>query len=202
VNLLWSFDVLASERVGEPSDEDLMLNALRGDRLAVAELAERYHRPLFAYLYRLVDGNRAVAEDLLQDTFMRLLLPHTYSAARRVKPWLYAIATNLARDRYRALVRRRADTDLGRAECMADDSDLSDRVIQAEQERVVRDAIRSLGHEQRAAILLRFYQGLSLAEIAEVLDLPLGTVKSRLSIGTRRLRNLLDPWRQGSPRSG
>ena len=202
VNLFGRSDVLPSERVGEPSDEDLMLDALRGDRSAVAVLVERYHRPLFAYLYRLVDANYGAAEDLLQDTFTRLLTPRTYTPGRRVKPWLYAIATNLARDRQRALMRRRTDIGLERAECLADGSDPSDHVVQFERERVVRNAIGSLGDQQRAAILLRFYHGLSLAEIAEALDLPLGTVKSRLSIGTRRLRDLLEAWRRTSEGSG
>jgi DNA-directed RNA polymerase specialized sigma24 family protein len=96
---------------------------------------------------------------------MRLLPPRTYGAGRRVRSWLHAIATNLARDRHRALVRRRADTEPDRAECLADDSDLSDRIIQSEQERVVRAAIRSLGHEQRATILLRFSARVSLRHI-------------------------------------
>lgn len=189
--------------MGEPSDEKLMLNALRGDRLAVATLVERYHQALFAYLYRLLDGNRPVTEDLLQDTFMRLLSPRTYTAGRKVKPWLYAIATNLARDRHRrSAVSRRADTDLDRANCLEDGSDPSDHVLQTEQARLVRNAIRRLTEEHRAAILLRFYHGLSLTEIAEVLDVPLGTVKSRLSIGTRRLRDILEPWRDELRRSG
>jgi RNA polymerase sigma-70 factor (ECF subfamily) len=200
VNLLQASDVLVSERVGESSDEDLMFSAMRGDRAGVAALAERYHRPLFTYLCRLLDGDKAGAEDLLQDTFMRLLSPRTYTVGRRVKPWLYAIATNLVRDRNRALARRRADTDLVPAACVVDRSDPLDAVVQSEQERAVRHALLSLGEEQRAAILLRFYHGLSLAEIAEALDVPLGTVKSRLSIGTRRLRDLLEPSRQESRR--
>jgi RNA polymerase sigma-70 factor (ECF subfamily) len=83
---------------------------------------------------------------------------------------------------------------------VVDRSDPLDAVVQSEQERTVRHALQSLGEEQRAAILLRFYHGLSLAEIDEVLDVPLGTVKSRLSIGTRRLRDLLDPSREESRR--
>jgi RNA polymerase sigma factor (sigma-70 family) len=181
--------------VDQASDEELMLSAMRGDRLAISVLVERYYRPLFAYLFRLTDGDRPTAEDLLQDTFTRLLAPHTYTSGRAVKPWLYAIATNLVRDRYRVLSRRGIDPKLVTTQQPAVD-DPADRALRSEDERAVRAAVRSLSQEQRAAIVLRFYQGLSLAEIALALDIPLGTVKSRLSIGTRRLRALLQPLRE------
>jgi RNA polymerase sigma-70 factor (ECF subfamily) len=78
------------------TDEELMAHILAGNRAALAPLVERYQRPLFAYLYRL-GGDRALAGDLVQDTFVRLLEQRTYQAGRPFRPWLYAIATNLAR---------------------------------------------------------------------------------------------------------
>ena len=171
-----------------------MLNALYGDRGAIAVLVERYYRPLFSYLFRLTDGDRATAEDLLQDTFTRLLTRRSYVAGRPLKPWVYAIATNLVRDQRRQLARRGATEDVDCAADVADAEDASEALVRSEDERAIRAAIGSLGVEQRAAIVLRYYQGLSLSEIAQALGVPVGTVKSRLSIGTRRLRELLKPF--------
>ena len=179
------------EPVEQPSDEDLMLSALQGDRFAIALFVERHYGPLFGYLFRLTDGDRPTSEDLVQDTFVRLLAPRTYTPGRAVKPWLYAIATNLVRDRYRLRVRRGIDQALECVDAQAEGDDPADLALQAEDERTVRTAIRRLGQEQREAIVLRYYQGLALTEIATTLGIPVGTVKSRLSNATRRLRELL-----------
>ncbi len=204
MNLLWATRVLitcsvATGRVDQPTDEELMLSALHGDRLAIASLVERYYAPLFGYLFRLTDGDRSAAEDLIQDTFTRLLSPRTYTTGRPLKPWLYAIATNLVRDHYR-LLSRRDDTMLESAELLADSADPIQDVVASEDARAVQAAIRSLGHEQRAAVVLRFYQDLSLAEIGQALGIPVGTVKSRLSLGARKLRQLLQPLRKEANR--
>lgn len=172
-----------------------MLSALEGDGDAIACLVERYYTALFGYLFRLTGGDRPVAEDLLQDTFTRVLRPRTYVRGRPVKPWLYAIATNLVRDRHRLLTRRGAQHDLESAAHLTDQVDASHGVLQSEAGQAVRAALGSLGPEQRAAVVLRFYQDLSLAEIADALGIPVGTVKSRLSIALRRLRDLLQSER-------
>jgi len=177
--------------VEQPSDEDLMMSAMRGDRVAISDLVERHYGPLFGYLFRLIDGDRPAAEDLLQDTFLRLLEPRTYIPGRPVKPWLYAIATNLVRDRHRRRARRGINVGLESLDAPAQEGDPADRALVADEEQRVRAAIRCLAQEHQEAIVLRYYQGLSLAEIAAVLDIPVGTVKSRLSNGTRRLGVLL-----------
>jgi len=92
----------------EGSDEQLMTAVMAGDQAALAALVTRHHAPLLGYLYRLVGGDRPLAEDLVQETLLHVLRQRTCQADRPFKPWLYAIATNLARDYFKsAAVRQR-----------------------------------------------------------------------------------------------
>jgi RNA polymerase sigma-70 factor (ECF subfamily) len=176
------------------SDEHLLTTLLLGNPDALTFLVKRHHRALVGYLDRLVGADWALAQDLAQETFLRVLKQHEDRGNRRFKPWLYAIATNLARDHFKsAAVRRAARLDERVVEARLADSAASPEecVLAAERGTAVLAALSRLGEEYRAALLLRFYGDLSLQEVADTLDIPLGTVKSRLSVGLRRLRELL-----------
>lgn len=86
----------------ERSDEQLMAAVMAGDQGALAVLVTRHHAPLLGYLYRLVGGDQQLSEDLVQETLLHVLRQRTYQATRPFKPWLYAIATNLARDYFKS----------------------------------------------------------------------------------------------------
>ncbi|MBZ0291130.1 MAG: RNA polymerase sigma factor [Anaerolineae bacterium] len=146
------------------------------------------------YLYRMTGSDRGLAEDLAQETFLRVLRAiHQYRYPRPFKPWLYMIATNLARDYY-----KRAETRF--VEAMPDDDGLSGQqadppetvLIDTDEAQQVATAVMHLPEHQRETLVLRYYQELSLAEIAEILDIPVGTVKSRLSLGIRNLKAYLE----------
>jgi RNA polymerase sigma-70 factor, ECF subfamily len=183
--------------VQERSDEELMSRVLVGDQAALATLVRRHHAPLLGYLYRLVRTDRALAEDLVQETFLRLLRRRTYQIGRPFKPWLYTIATNLARDHFKSSAVRQSQGGLNPEHTLLYLHDLKaspeDRALVAEQVGEVRASIARLGEEYRVVVLLRFYQGFTLQEIAETLQIPIGTVKSRLSVGVHRLRAMLGP---------
>ena len=182
------------------TDEQLMARAMQGNRTALACLVERYYATVLGYLYRLVGHNRPLAEDLSQEAFLRLAQQDGYDARRAFRPWLFAIATNLARDHFKAAATRHTQAGLeGAALAIADVAPgPEEHALASEQGAAVAAAIGQLGEEYRAAILLRFYHGLSIQEIAQALDIPLGTAKSRLSVGTRRLRTLLVDTSQGA----
>ena len=185
----------------EKSDEQLMAEVQTGDQVALAALVTRHHSPLLGYLYRLVGGDRQLAEDLVQETLLHMLRQRTYQAGRPFKPWLYAIATNLARDSFRSAAVRtsRQSDDAEQALLHLYDSEPGpeEHALAAEQGSEVRAALAQLREEDRVVVFLRFYQGFSLQEIAETLGIPLGTVKSRLSAGVHRLRARLSPAQKG-----
>lgn len=186
----------------ERSDEQLITDVMAGDQVALATLVARHHTMLLGYLCRLVGGNRPLAEDLTQETLLRVLRQDSYPAHRPFKPWLYTIATNLARDHFKsAAVRLRGRADEEEEEALAQVPDSTagpeERALALEQGSEVRAALAHLSEDHRVVVVLRFYQGFSLQEIAQMLQIPVGTVKSRLSIALHRLRAELVPVREG-----
>jgi RNA polymerase sigma-70 factor, ECF subfamily len=185
----------------ERSDEQLMAAVMSGDRAALAVLVSRHHAPLLGYLYRLVGGDRELAEDLVQETLLRVLRQRTYACGHPFKPWVYTIATNLARDYAKsAQVRHRgrssSDEEARLLQLYDSAPGPEERALAAERGSTVQAALAELSEDYRVVILLRFYQEFSLSEIAQTLQIPLGTVKSRLSVGVHRLRALLAPVRE------
>lgn len=177
------------------SDEELMNGVMAGDTESLGALVHRYHAPLLGYVYRLCGPDSSMAEDLVQETFVRLLRQTTYRRGMLVKPWLYRIATNLAYDAFRTQ-RRRGETapDEASHEMPEDGPGPEEMALAGERSRMVQVAFGKLPEEYRSVLVLRYYQDLSLREIATTLQIPLGTVKSRLSVGTRRLHDLLTDY--------
>ncbi len=178
-----------------------MTAVMAGDQAALAALVTRHHALLLGYLYRLVGGDLQLSEDLVQETLLHVLRQRTYQAGRPFKPWLYMIATNLARDYFTsAAVRQRwrgGDSEAALLHLSDSEASPEERALAAEQGSEVRAALAQLREEYRVVLVLRFYQGFSLQEIAETLHIPLGTVKSRLSVGVHRLRSVLAPVQKG-----
>jgi RNA polymerase sigma-70 factor (ECF subfamily) len=178
------------------NDEALAQRIQQGGQQAMELLVDRYQGPLFAYLYRLTDGDAALAEDLVQESFVRVLRSiEQYQYPRPFKPWLYSIATNLGRDHFKRLSTRQT-TYL--TEAIANQPDPGsaaspEAVALAQAEAtLLRAALLDLPDHQRETLILRYYQEFSLQEIAEIQNLPVGTVKSRLSLGLKRLRSLME----------
>lgn len=178
------------ERLG---DEQLLAAVLAGEMAALTQLVERYQRPLTGYLERLLGGDWPLAQDLAQETFLRVLRQRECCGQRPFKPWLYAIATNLARDHFKSAASRRVSPldPLLAAQLIAEDAGPEEQALAHERGETVMGALAMLSEEYRVTLLLRFYSDLSLREIADALDIPIGTVKSRLTVGLRRLRAAL-----------
>jgi RNA polymerase sigma-70 factor (ECF subfamily) len=182
-----------------PTDEDLALGIQHGRRDDLIALVERHYDALTGYLYRMTNGDRLLSEDMVQETFLRALRGiGGYEYPRPFKPWLYAIATNLARNHF-----KRADTRHTMSVPADDALEQSGGPIRSPEDVLVADdqvraavaALDRLPDHQREVILLRYTQDLSLAEIADALSIPVGTVKSRLSLALQRLREEME--RQG-----
>jgi RNA polymerase sigma-70 factor (ECF subfamily) len=172
-------------------DENVLIEqAQHGDRNAFGELVSRYYPGVVRVVYRLC-GERGLAEDMAQEAFMRgwLALPsfHPQSSLRN---WLYRIAVNATLD---VLRRKSEDTLEEEAVQMYPDQAAGPEATLIEKERVamLQQAMRALPDAARSVLVLREYGGLSYQEIASVLDVPIGTVMSRLNYARNRLRELL-----------
>lgn len=173
------------------TDEQLLTDYLDGDRTAFRALMERYAQELVHFLTRFL-GSRSAADDVFQETFLQIhQSADTFDATRRFKPWLFTIAANKARDHHRRNNRRQTMSlsasmgqegesqryvDLLEADLPTPDEPLAD----AERSRLVRSVIDSMPMHLREILLMSYFQRMSYNQIAESLEIPLGTVKSRL----------------------
>ena len=171
----------------------------RGDRGAFEALVKRYEGPLYAFFSRLT-GDASVAEDLFQETFLRAFKNRfAFDPLRKFAPWLYGIATIVWKDHLRKEARAKGWPSLSEEEAEAQatafpyqtDPDLLEELEQREVAEVVRQEISRLPLDYRVIFILRHYQGLSYEEIGKALDLPLGTVKSRLYYTLAKLQERL-----------
>ncbi len=185
----------------EDTDE-LLLERYRvsGDRRAFETLMRRYENEIYSYLRRYI-GVAELAEDAFQGTFVQVHLKcEQFDTGRRFRPWLYAIATNQAIDVQRRNRRHRMvslDAPTGGEmdskptswgeKLAANSRDPLDSATDEENRRWVQGAVSSLGDSLERVVHLVYYQGLKYREAAEVLGIPVGTVKSRLHAAVQRL---------------
>ncbi len=172
-------------------DEELLADHLAGRPDAFEILVSRYVDALFGFFKRFV-GNAAVAEDLVQETFLQVhLSAGAFDPQRRFKPWLFTVAANKARDYMRARGRRpmqsldaspdSREPGAAAAERIEDAGPASVEQVEADETAArVRGVIASLPEHLGLILVLGHFQRLPYAEIAEILEIPVGTVKSRL----------------------
>lgn len=171
------------------TDEALMERFQRGERAAFDQLFRRYVAPLTSYLTRLT-GSAAAAEDAVQLTFLSVVRSRAqFVPGSKVKPWLYAIASNAARDRFRR-TRREQPGAQEPPEQSAEDSHGD-----AGLRRRLHEALQQLPEAQREAVVLHRLEGWSFGEISEAVGASETAVKVRAFRGTQVLRELLkDVW--------
>ena len=184
-----------SHGLGRLSDEELLGRAARIDPAAFAELYDRHSVAAFSLARRIVGG--AHAEDAVQEAFLSVWRGvKRYDAARGpVRTWLLSIVRLRSIDELRKLEvhgRRRAEAE-GLEESLTAPDLPEAHALHAEQSAAVRTALATLSDDQRRVLELAYFSGLTQAEIAERLELPLGTVKGRTRLSLEKLRAALDP---------
>lgn len=182
------------------SDEDLLAQYCKGQTEAFGVLVRRYERELYGYLRRYL-GDASLAEDVFQNTFLQLFTKsNQYEQGRPVRPWLYTIATHQAIDALRRNGRHQA-LSLNQEQRDAGDGDIRNLLelmesrapgpldqVQGEERRLfVRAGVEQLPDFLKQVVILAYYQGLKYREIAEIMDIPVGTVKSRLHAALTKL---------------
>lgn len=183
------------------SDAAIMLRVAEGDEAGFNYLAEKYHRPMIHFLYRMV-GNQAVAEELAQEVFLRVYRARSsYRAEARFSTWLYRIATNLAVNHARDTRHERAaqtvyldqpDEETGTTPDVADDEPTAEQqLLRDERMAAIRRHVMALPERQRMAVLMHKYQGMDYRQIGEVLKLSESATKSLLFRAYQTLRDKL-----------
>lgn len=171
----------------------------RGDQSAFEDVVSFYQNKIYQHCYRML-GNRHEAEDIAQEAFLRAYVNiHSFDDRRKFSTWLYRIATNLTIDRIR---KRKPDyyldaevkgTDgLDMYSQLPDDNRLPDKEAEGmELRNYIHNEIAALPPKYRSIIILRYLEEFSLQEISDILDIPLGTVKTRIHRGREALRKKL-----------
>jgi RNA polymerase sigma-70 factor (ECF subfamily) len=175
------------------TDRELVLQLQKGDLTALGDLFDRHQRLVFRTAVGIT-GDEQVASDLLQDVFLRM---HRFARHidpdRPLEPWLYRTTANLTytwMKRHKRWLRPLEDV----AEWLAGSSkQLPANITETDEEwRDVKKAIASLSLQQRVVVVLYYINDLSLQEISEILDVPVGTIKSRLFYGRQALKKYLE----------
>jgi RNA polymerase sigma-70 factor (ECF subfamily) len=170
------------------SDEDLMVRVQAGDPQALGMLIDRWRGPLYAFLWRRAGD---AADDIFQESWIRVSRARDrFDLSKRFSTWLFQIANNLCRDRWRRLDARHRALAALREERIAGGDDAAPPPALPSDRKLERQ-LAALPERLREVLVLRYYQDLGEAEIAEVLGIPRGTVKSRLHAAVRAARTLL-----------
>jgi RNA polymerase sigma-70 factor, ECF subfamily len=194
-----------------PSDNDLLRCYLDGQEEAFATIVKRYRRELYNFLVRFT-GDAALAEDVFQETFLQLhVSAATFDLDRRLKPWMFTIAANKARDAMRSRWRKRAaplDATMGGenedgssyADLMPSDIPAPDEaMLNSETRQAVQNIVNDMPESLRVVLLMSYFHEFPYKEIAEMLDVPLGTIKSRLHAA---IKLFAKKWKASAGRLG
>jgi RNA polymerase sigma-70 factor (ECF subfamily) len=199
---------MSSIDVASLSDQEIVVWALDGAESAYRELLRRYERPVYALIYRMV-RDRELAEDLTQETFVKVLNAlERYQPEYKFSSWIFKIANNAAIDQLRRKELSTLSLEGGpdattpeRLEAtslqIGDQAESPLDELEAREIGVaIEEAIARLRPEYRACIIMRHVEGRPYEEIAGILDLPLGTVKTYIHRARAELRGLLEPMRE------
>ena len=188
--------ILFKKRYDSYLDEELMALLSNGDKRAFDELYNRYSSVLFGYFNKMLWRDREKAEDLVHDIFAKIIVnPLAFDVSRSFKTWLFAVACNMCKNEYKRKEVRK-NTSIGIDSHISVSSDTN--VLNEVQDRIFMSAfdesLIQLDDKHRDVFTLRHLQGFSLKEIADVLEINEGTVKSRLFYATKQLAEKLKEY--------
>jgi RNA polymerase sigma-70 factor (ECF subfamily) len=191
--------------VAQWTDEQLLASYLSGDEAAFGVLVRRYQRSLHQFLFRFL-GDATLAEDVFQETFVQVASSaRQFNPTRALRPWLFTIAANKARDALRSRARQKTvdlDAAVDRADAdgaqfldflASDEPPPLERLETLDAAHLTRQIVAAMPERLRLVLVLAYFQGLAYQEIAEILAVPLGTVKSRLHAA---VASFAEAWRQ------
>ena len=165
-----------------------MAGTANGKHEAFSELYERYHERLFYFFYRMLGSDRELANDLLQDIFLKIIhKPELFNPDFKFSGWIFSVAHNMCKNEYRKREVRKHVQHEENPDQFSDDLPYQNG---ADKEQLIADVfseLEALEESQRSILILKYKENFSLKEIAGILDLPLGTIKSRLHYARQEL---------------
>ena len=176
------------------SDEELMIAMGKGDKRAFDEIYGRYSGPLLGYFTRMLWRDREKAEDFVHDIFAKIVRrPELFDPSRKFKTWLYSVANNMCKNEYKKQeVRKNTSSGLDTHYTVSDtNANVLSEVQDSQFREEFEESLLALDEKHSQVFSLRHIQGLAIKEIAEILEISEGTVKSRLFYATKYLAESL-----------
>ena len=174
-----------------------MLMISKGDAAAFEVLYDRYSGPIMGYFYRMLWQDREKAEDFMQDLFTKIVQkPHLYDPKRPFKTWMYSVANNMCKNEYRKQeVRKGTNNSIDAGVQVKDGSQNANQQVDMKMfGEALDEALLMLEEKHRQVFVMRFKLNLSIKEIAEILDISDGTVKSRVFYCLKKLSSQLSAF--------
>jgi len=173
--------IFKRKNISRHSDEELMLTIKNGNQAAFSELYSRFNKRLYYFFYRMLGSDKEVANDFLQDIFLKIIhKPELYNPEYKFSNWIFSIAHNMCKNEYRKReVRRFVQSEENPDQYVEDFSSN----VTADKENLINEVFNKLNmldENQRSILILKYKENFSLKEISEILEIPLGTIKSRL----------------------
>lgn len=174
------FSIFSHKDFNTFSDESLMLHVANGNSEAFNELYKRYGAKLYRYFYRLLNNNQSKAEDFTQDLFVKVMQSSKiFNTQQKLSTWLYTIANNMCRNEWRNQSNRNAIINSLEFESV-EHQNYNQKLDHKLLLKLVEEEIQKLPEIDQTLIAMRYQQELSIQEIAIIMEIPEGTVKSKL----------------------
>ncbi|MDX8339082.1 RNA polymerase sigma factor [Draconibacterium sp. IB214405] len=174
--------IFRKKNIARLTDEELMAAIKNGDQSAFSELYERFNQRLYYYFFRMLGNDKEVANDFLQDLFLKIInKPELFKPGYKFSSWIFTVAHNMCKNEYRNReVRKIVNNDENPDQFLADENSFEETLKKEHLITQLFAEIEYLAEDQKAILLLKYKENFSLKEISEVLELPVGTIKSRL----------------------
>ena len=190
---------LFSKNYSHYNDEDLMRFFIKGDKKAFEQIYTRYESFVVNFFYRRLWNDSEKAEDFAHDLFTKIIdKPDSFDPGRTFKTWLFSVASNMCKNEYKKQeIRKPTGYDLPEGMDSKDENPLQDvEIDKTNFNEALKKELDKLNDKHREVFMLRHFEGLSLNEIGEALEINTGTVKSRLHLATKTLADKLEVFRK------
>jgi RNA polymerase sigma-70 factor, ECF subfamily len=172
------------------TDEQLVVAIVNGCSNSFNEIYKRYHKRLLYYFYRMLGNDKELAQDFMQDVFFKLInKAHLFNEQKKFSTWIFSIAYNMCKNEYRSKEVRKIMVESENPDVFIDNS-IEKNNIKCLTDQVFKE-LELLDENHRTAFLLKYREGFSVEEISGILNLPAGTVKSRLFYTRKKLQEKL-----------